>query len=301
MKHKNDIDLKSVEYKIVLGCPRSGTTFLMNCLNAFLDSECVSGHLLPILLPHLVNHSLSPEVNEALSRSIEFSFKDYLESIHAAKVPIIYKWFAGYISLSELIKGLQGKRTIERLIYKEPFLSFAPDFVYYALPNCKIIHIYRDGRDVADSLDRTYQVLTDEKLTDLLTAEMPLGRQYDHRFVPWWVEQGREEEFLTYTPYLRAIWMWKEMVRRCHDFFSRPEIVANGRVLLLKYENLVNDPLNYGESVVEHFGGKMNKKLQRQFKQASTRSSGIHQRRDSKEIEIAEKIAKTELEMYGYL
>jgi len=301
MKNKNDTDLKSVEYNIVLGCPRSGTTFLMKCLNAFPYSECVSGHLLPILLPHLVNHSLSPEINEALSRSIEFSFKDYLESIHAARVPLIYKWLAGYISFAELIKALQGKRTIERLIYKEPFLSFAPDFVYHALPNCKIIHIYRDGRDVADSLDRTYQVLTDEKLTDLFTAEMPLGRQYDHRYVPWWVEKGREEEFLTYTPYLRAIWMWKEMVRRCHDFFSRPEIIATGRVLLLKYEDLVNDPLNYGESVVEHFGGKMNNKLRQQFKQASTRSSGIHQRRDSKEIEIAEKIAKTELETYGYL
>lgn len=235
------------------------------------------------------------------ARSIEFSFNDYLESNYAARIPVAHKWLTGHISIYELLAAVQGKRTIERLVYKEPFLAFAPKFIYNALPDCKIVHIYRDGRDVADSLVRTYQVLTDEKLTDLGTAEMPLGRKHDHRYVPWWVEKGREEEFLTYTPYLRAIWMWKEMVRRCNDFFSRPEIIATGRVLLLKYEDLVNDPLNYGGSVVEHFGGEMNNKLRQQFQKASTRSSGIHQRRDSKEIEIAEKIAKTELETYGYL
>lgn len=109
MKSKNYTKLKSVEYKIVLGSPRSRTTFLMKCLNGFPYSECISGHLLPILLPHLVNHSFSPEIHEALSRSIEFSFKDYLESTQFARISIIHRWLIGYINVSEMIEALQGK------------------------------------------------------------------------------------------------------------------------------------------------------------------------------------------------
>lgn len=298
---KNNKQLRKIDYNIVLGCPRSGTTFLMQCLNSLSNTECVSGHLLPILIPHMVNHSLPPDIDEALSRSIEFSFNDYLESIHVARVPVAHKWLTGHISIYELLAAFQGKRTIERLVYKEPFLAFAPKFIYNALPDCKIVHIYRDGRDVADSLVRTYQVLTDEKLTNLDTAEMPLGRQYDHRYVPWWLEEGKEEEFLASTPYIRAIWMWKEIVSRCHEFFSHPEVIASSRVMLLKYEELVNDPVNYGQSVVEHFGGRMNDRLKRQFKQARASSSGIHKRKNAQEIQMAEKIAKPELELYGYL
>jgi len=292
---------KKVEYGIVMGCPRSGTTFLMTCLNALPYSECVSGHLLPVPIPHIVNCSLDSEVYEALSRSVSFAFQDYLESVAQARVPAVARWLNGAMASGELIQALQRKRTIKRLIYKEPFLSFATEFIYNALPNCRIVHIYRDGRDAADSLVRRYNVLTDEKLMTLSTAEMPLGRKYDHRYVPWWVEVGLEAEFLECTPYLRAIWMWKEMVRRCHDFFSLPEVVASGRVMLLKYEDLVSNPLQYGESVVSHFDGVMNNQLQTKFKQAKISSIGIHKRREQQEVEAAENIAQAELELYGYL
>ena len=290
-----------VEYNIVLGCPRSGTTFLMKCLDALPDSEVVSGILLPSAIPHIVNHALSPEIYEALSSGFKLSLKGYLDSIREARVPSIARWFRGCMDTQELIQALQSKRTIKRMVYKEPFLSFAPEFTYNALPNCRIVHICRDGRDSADSQVRTYDVLTDESLKHLRHTEMILGRKYDHHYIPWWVEEGREAEFLGCTPYVRAIWMWKEMVRRCHDFFSRPEIAASGRIMLVKYEDLVSDPLKYGESVVEHFGCKMNNRLRTAFQQASTQSIGVYRRRDAKEIEIAEKIAKVELELYRYL
>ena len=290
-----------LEYKVVLGCPRSGTTFLMKCLNAFPHSECVIGHLIPVCVPHIINQPLSPEIKEALSVSFEFAIQDYLKSISKARVSVVARWLNGCMSTQELIKAFQGKRRIDRFVYKEPFLSFAPEFTYYALPNCRIIHIYRDGRDSADSLVRSYNVLTDESLMALNTSEMLLGRKYDHRYVPWWVENGRDEEFLACTPYVRAIWMWKEMVRRCYNFFYRPDVVASGRVLLLKYEDLVNDPLKYGEVAVRHLGCTMNPQLRQQFKKARKSSIGIYRKRESTEIEAAERIAKEELELYGYL
>jgi hypothetical protein len=291
-----------VKYCIVLGCPRSGTTFLMTALRALANSECISGLLVPVSIPHLVNYSLPTYIYNVLAFELEASFQNYLDSgIPYSRFSALHKWLKGYMSSQEFFHALGRQRVIERIIYKEPFLSFAPEFTYRALPDCRILHLYRDGRDCADSLVRTYDVLTDEKLMALNTSEMPIGRKYDERYVPWWVEQGREEEFLGSTPYLRAIWMWKEMVGRCHHFFSKPEVVATGRVLLVKYEDLVSDSLKYGEFITLHFGAAMNAQLRKQLKQAHPLSIGIHKRRNPKEIEEAERIAKTELKLYGYL
>ena len=290
-----------VMHKIVLGCPRSGTTFLMDCLHAIPHSLCISGHLLPIVIPHLVNHPLSSELYQALLSSFDFSIKDYLEASEKARVPVIIKWYKRTASFQELVLALQGKRKIKHFIYKEPFLSFAPEFTFNALPNARLIYIYRDGRDVADSLIRRYNVLTDAKLMDLNTAEMPLGRKYDHRYVPWWVENGLETEFLECSPYVRAIWMWKEMVCRCNNFFSQETVIASGRVLKVRYEDLVSEPLKLGESIVEHLGCKMEHRLKAKFLEASTSSVGLYKDRDSSEIKKAETCAKNELDFYGYL
>lgn len=294
----------NVNYNLIIGCPRSGTTFLKKCLECIPYSTSMSSHLLLVSVPHIINsHSISPEIYESLSRSFEFALQDHLLSTARHRAPEVIKWFRGYISTQELIQSLRYKRTIEHFIYHEPFLSFAPEYAYNALPNCRIVYIYRDGRDVANSLDRSYQVLTDEKLMTLQTAEMPLGRKQDYRYVPWWVKSGMEEEFLACTPYVRAIWMWKEMIRCCHDFFSRQDIIDSGRVMFLKYEDLVHEPLKHGESVVKHFGCNMDSRLQKQFKKAKKNSIGLHKKRSNfqEEVEAAEIIAKEELELYKYL
>lgn len=57
-------------YNVILGCPRSGTTFLVDSLKAMPNSECISGHLLPIVIPHLVNQNLSPEIYQLLRMQI---------------------------------------------------------------------------------------------------------------------------------------------------------------------------------------------------------------------------------------
>lgn len=71
-----------LEYNVIFGCPRSGTTFLFEALNALPNSECSSGHLFPLALAHLVNQPLSAEAHECITHSFEFSVQDYLESVY---------------------------------------------------------------------------------------------------------------------------------------------------------------------------------------------------------------------------
>lgn len=283
-----------------MGCPRSGTTFLMDALAAMPESESVIGRIYPLQIAHIVNQPISEDVRQALAYGLEFSLDSYLDHVKSHRSHAVEQWLRRQMGSGELLRALRHKREIRQLIYKEPFLAFAPEFIYNTLPECRLINIYRDGRDCADSLIRTYDVLSDSKLESLRSAEVVFGRKVDHRYVPWWVEDGCEQEFLACSPYVRAVWMWKEMVKRCHDFFSQPEVEKSGRVMLLKYENLMNDPERWGRRVADHLEGKFSKQVRQRFNGAHARSVGIFRRRSKEEIMEANRIAAHELELYGY-
>jgi len=289
-------------YGIVLGCPRSGTTYLSRLLNTIPEFETVVGTLLPVAIPHVVNQPLAPEVYQALAIGFERSLDAYLYSgRYHSRAGALQKWFATPTGIGGLIRALQGKRDLpKRMIYKEPFLAFAPEFVLDAFPDGKILHIYRDGRDAANSLVRTYDVLTDDKLQTLERSEMRIGRPHGNRYVPWWVDEGHEEEFLSSSPYVRAIWMWMVMTRACREAFSQPEVRESGRVFSLRYEDLVREPQEYGRAAIDFFGGTPNRALEKLLANARTSSIGKYKRRDPDEVAAAEAVARTELEARGY-
>jgi hypothetical protein len=270
--------------------------------------ECVNGTLLPVAVPHVVNQDLDSDVYNALAIGFERAIDAYLHSgRYHSRAAALKKWFRAPNGVSGLVRALGGNRDLpERVIYKEPFLSFSPSFVLDALPDAQILYLVRDGRDCANSLRRTYDVLTDEKLTHLRGTEMRMGRAYDDRYVPWWVAEGRDEEFIRSTPYVRAIWMWKAMIQRCHEVFFQPgahageEAKSSSQVMCLQYENLMREPATSGTAVLNHLGAEPTAAFSRKVKQAHTQSIGKHKQRSSKQIRSAERVAGCELKLYGY-
>jgi Sulfotransferase family len=291
----------SAERAVVFGAPRSGTTFLMGVLDALPELECVSGNLLPVGIAHLAAQDLPEPVREGLERSFRGGLTDYLTTgAYHSRAAALRKWWALGRPMSGLWRAAHGVRKESMLVYKEPFLAFAPELPYRALAHARLIYIFRDGRDVADSLVRSYRVLSDDSLSDLESNEVQLGRRVGDRYVPWWVTEDETPEFLKATPYVRAVWMWREMVRRCERLLMREEVKRSGRVLRIRYEELMAEPLEQGRRVTAHLGLDPPRMASKRLREAHECSIGIHRRRESTEILAAERLAGHELTTLGY-
>jgi len=158
----------------------------MSVLNTIPDMECVNGTRMPITVPFIANQDVSKKVYDALAIGFRRVIDSYLHSgRYHSRAAALQKWFHSPTGLQDFFRALKGQRSMPRMmVYKEPVFSFAPEFVLDALPDARVIHIYRNGRDCANSLVDTYDILTDEKLSSPRNAEVRLGRPYDDRRRP---------------------------------------------------------------------------------------------------------------------
>lgn len=290
------------DHAIVFGASRSGTTFLMSVLDALPEAECITGNLFPTPLIHLVAQAPPPETEQLLARSFRSGIRDFVGSAaYRSRAAALRKWWIAERAPRGLRAAARGARRERVVVYKEPFLSFAPAFAYETFPQSRLVYLLRDGRDVADSMVRKYDILSDARLANLENNEAPLGRHHGSLIVPWWVEPGDEDEFAAADQFGRAIWMWAAMAKRSQDFIEAPEIAASGRILTVRYEELMADPVGQGEALIDHVGMKPGRMARRRLGAAHGRSVGIHARRDAESVRRAEAIAGAQLRRNGYL
>jgi len=291
-----------MNYCLVFGAPRSGTTYLQQAIERLRGVEGKIGQIIPVATFHLVNQDgLSDKTYEALSESVRRGIDIYLSGEYNSRFRALEDWWQAPTQLRRLWHVVRrGRRPRpDWFVYKEPFLSLAPEFAHDALPGAKFIYIYRDGRDVANSLIESYGVLTDRELTHFHSAEMRVGRPYDERYVPWWVEEGRDEEFIDSPPYVRAVWMWAYMVRRCHRYLQKLD--EDGRILRVRYEHFMRQPEIVGEKIRCHIGRDDTWAFRRHLNQARTTSIGKYKQRSESENRQALDIAGDTLSDLGYL
>lgn len=183
-------------FVFVLGSPRSGTTFLAGAIGSvpgFLDLGEVAA--VKAAVPELA--ALPP--NEAARR-----LRRILAIARRA--------------------GLVGS---VRPVEQTPELAHAVRAIPLAYPEARIVHIVRDGRDVACSLLEKPWLRPAQAATD--DAGVPYGA-----YPRFWVEPHRRAEFGCASDARRAAWVWRSYVTAART--------SGVRLVELRYEELAADP-----------------------------------------------------------
>jgi hypothetical protein len=183
-------------FVFVLGSPRSGTTFLAGAIGSvpgFLDL----GEVAPVkaAVPELA--ALQPDDAARRLRRI-------LAVARRA--------------------GLVGS---VRPVEQTPELAHVVRAIPLAYPAARIVHIVRDGRDVACSLLEKPWLRRAESASD--DAGLPYGA-----YARFWVEPDRVGEFERASDARRAAWVWRSYVTAART--------SGAPLVELRYEELAADP-----------------------------------------------------------
>jgi len=286
----------------IIGCPRSGTTFLSGCLAAIDGVEVFTGPLVAPRLLHIIANAKNSPEKDLLLWSIRDVFWQSFWRRRLFTSERVSEFVKGNISLKEFV----SKNTLvsSSFVYKEPFLCFAAEDVARHFPKAKFLHIIRDGRDNADSLERSYpealsdRVLQSERLARNKISEIGTWRLHNEYVIPWWINKGQEDQFIGYSRYERFVLLWKEMTERGRALVKSG---SGDRYVEIRYEDLVTSPLEVIDHIIGFIGYRSNTRVKKRALKASRESIGISKKhQDSAKIASANNIAGELLTHLGY-
>lgn len=294
----------------ILGCPRSGTTFLSECVGGIKGVEEYVGVLAPPRLMHLIG-SLSEDGDrygnpnaftvETLMRSVRDIFWQSFWRRRYYRGERLKNVYERNNSLGEFLKPPSMQEAI--FCYKEPFLCFAAEAFAAEFTNARFIHIIRDGRDNADSMVRRYpdaltnRVLESPELADNKVSEVGVYDLDDGFIMPWWVPAAERDTFRTSDPYIRYVIMWREMVERAR----RLAPLGPERYLEVKYEDFVSSPVEEATKILAFLGNEMSPTLRKRLGKARTGSISIARNNQGEEkYRQASAVAHDLLRSVGY-
>ena len=201
-----------------IGAPRSGTTFLGDCLAQ---------------LPELSYH-FEPVLTKAAVRCI------YDEIWSYRKARWIYRSTYAWLMRRRMETDL-------RFCEKTPGNCFIMPFLDRAFDSARFIHIVRDGRDAALSLSKKPWYRSDSGQSGIRDPDGYLIGP-SSRF---WVETHRTSEYEAATDLHRCIWLWRRYVESA---LADAKSISPHQYLQIKYEELLTNPGEYAESISDFLG-----------------------------------------------
>jgi hypothetical protein len=284
--------LDTIHLTFVMGCPRSGTTFLLRCLGGLPRTQSYAGILIPDRLCHVIaSADATPSLVEDILHSCRaVLWKTFVTSILSRRYHLRRAVREPRAALPAA-RVLLGRTPVSLqdfgMVYKEPFLAMAADTFARHFSRARFVHLIRDGRDCADSMERTYGAALSDDVLDArrsrwreVGSEIGVGREVAGMIVPWWVSAGDSQRFLDASRYERYLWLWRECVTRARA----SEEVANERYLEIRYEELCANPGGEGERLLDFLGLEGSRRFWRNLGHARSSSIGVGRRVASGEV-----------------
>jgi hypothetical protein len=198
----------------LLGSPRSGTTFLGDCITQLSE----------------ISYHFEPVATKAAARYVYEKRWSYGQAAYFYRA--VYAWLMRLHWDGDL-----------RFSEKTPRNCFIISFLAQVFPGAKFVHIIRDGRDAALS----------HSLKPWLQANQHKSAIYEPGGYPFgayprfWVESERRDEFAQTSDIHRCIWAWRRHVESAMKTLSKlPEESYHE----LRYESLVVNPEREGKALL---------------------------------------------------
>jgi Sulfotransferase family len=202
----------------IIGAPRSGTTFLGNCLGR---------------LPEISYH-LEPRLTKAAARCV------YDGSWSARRGAALFRLSYGAL----LVAAHDGGH---RFAEKNPENSFLVPFLAAEFPDAQFVHIVRDGRDATASHAEQPWLAA----AAAASGRRGQGGQLHGPNARWWVEPERREEFPLVPDLVRSAWCWRRFTEAALDGVAG---LASGRAAEVRYEAMVSDPAATADMLADFLG-----------------------------------------------
>lgn len=252
----------------IIGSPRSGTTFLGNCLSKLAT----------------ISYHHEPVATKAAARYV------YEARWSLDQAERFYRFVYGWLSRIHLDGNL-------RFAEKTPRNCLIVPFLRQVFPQAQFIFIARDGRDAA---------LSHSKKPWMQSAMASSGHWEPggYAFGPtarFWVEPERRAEFEATSDLHRCIWNWRRFNEAA---IAGLQGLPPDQLLELRYEQLVHHPSLAGQCIRQFLGlegqqdGSQDSFLQA-LNQAQTTSVGLwRQELGQAELELIEQEAGALLKAY---
>lgn len=243
---------------IVTGVCRSGKTLVGQLLGSMANVEHIDEPWLPMMLPVLQGKGLiDPDVGKTLLQSFtEELFNDMILLRNANFRPSDLSSMWTRKNAQEIFSrlvNLHSRRDVRKYVAEHrsvllynlaevmPYLSFLTD----AFPRCKVIHVIRNGLDVATSTAEK-QWFSNERLAN--PSNNQVFRAYQSNidrtqyYLPWWLREDDSEAFLTMGDFARGVCYWRSLLEQSREQISQLKATRPDAYHEVKYEDLVRAP-----------------------------------------------------------
>ena len=257
---------ESLNSIVILGFSGSGKTTLSKSLSTLPRTVEAHEYILMCSLGQVYGAIDSPDIQRALRKGTARNLQTFVRSPACrGRFARFHRALTKSSGIFDFVNRLMDG-SIERLIYESNFMTFCPELITSALPKAKFLCLQRDGRDCARIISEKYNILTDALLTQATTSEVLFSDRRVREFhIPWWVDHGDDEVFLSCPPCGRALWMWQAMKRRVHAFASNQCNSDRQKIFFLNYEDLLNKPATSLDTVEEHLDFPMTREAKRRW------------------------------------
>lgn len=264
---------KRLNFKIAIitGACRSGKSLIGKLLGSLENVEYMEEPWLPTVLPVLQgNNLIDPEVSKNILRSYidelmndvvllrqsNFRPRDLSTIWDRKNVMEIFDRLVNLHTREDVKKYLNKKKTVLLLNLPGimPFLFFFAE----TFPGCKIIHIVRNGLDVALEV-RKKKWFTNKLLKQPISNYLLFRSYYSKAYcknynIPWWVKKGEEDKFLKMTNFAKGLYYWRRILEISENQIEKFKSVFPGQYKEVRFENILKNP----EVVLNNLSGFFN-------------------------------------------